>query len=164
MTNHFSVTNPTDFFVLRVEACAGTVWMYGCGNSGALAPASYAKVANQILGGGFTGYTKSDLGLATWPCSVGGETSACGTALYSACLAKCEATTPPCHEFSVEYKSTAGITFGSPTPCRVCNAGNGDACPTYEAAWVGGVGKCDFMNRVAFCANLFFSRLFDLPP
>jgi hypothetical protein len=204
-TNHFAATNPTDLFVLRVEACAGTVGLYGCGNSGALAPASYSKVrssfllfaalgrlffclrqsffcllihsfvcssissylyskvANRVLGGGFTGFTARELELATWPCAVGGETSACGTALHGACVAKCEASTPPCHAFSVEYKSAGGITFGAPTPCRVCNAANGDACPAHEMAWVGGVGAALYSTSgcvgCLLCTVTFYANL-----
>lgn len=125
--------------MLRLEACVGTVELYGCGSSGVLAPASYRKVANEVLAGGFTGYTKQGLQLAEWPCSSqaggGGEYSACGTSLHSACLSKCEGTTPPCHQFSVEYSAGAGVAvtdYDTVTPCRICDAANGDSCPTHN--------------------------------
>jgi hypothetical protein len=130
---------PTDLFVVRLEACVGTVVLSGCGSTGVLAPASYRKVANEVIAGGFTGYTRDGLQLAEWPClsqaAGGGEYSACGTALHSACVAKCEATTPPCHQFSVEYSAgaTVGATdYDTATPCRVCDAANGDSCPTHN--------------------------------
>ena len=137
-----------DYYVVRVESCAGTVGLYGCGNSGELAPASYKKVVNRVLSSGFVGYTKAELKLSTWPCTSG-TTDTCASTLHSACLAKCEASVPACHSFSIEYRPFEEQAIG--TPCRICTGGNGDMCPSHNFGWLGGTSSA--LYSTSGCKN-----------